>query len=110
MQIQLNQTEIFTALKDYVIKQGISLQGRTVEIVITSGRRDNNGASADMCISDDADDFPVFTSEEVQVSTLGAVVGVIGPAQDTFNSAVSAESLPDVTVDPPTKPTSLFGS
>lgn len=110
MQIQLNQTEIHTALKDYVIKQGISLQGRSVEIVITSGRRDNNGASADMCISDDADDVFVFTSEEVQVGTLGAVVGVIGPAQDTFNSAVSAESLPDVTVDPPTKPTSLFGS
>ena len=109
MQIQLNQSEIVTALKDYVTKQGISLQGRSVEIVFTSGRKEN-GISADLCISDDADDFPVFTSEEVQVSTLGTVVGIIGPAQDTFNSAVSAESLPDVVVEPPSKPTSLFGS
>ena len=110
MQIQLNQTEIITALKDFVTKQGISLQGRSVEIVFTSGRKEN-GISADICISDDASDFPVFTSEEVQASTLGAVVGTITPAQSAFNNAVAEESLLDAPeVDPPTKPTSLFGS
>lgn len=108
MQIQLNQSEIVTALKDYVTKQGISLQGRTVEIVFTSGRKEN-GISADLCISDNAGDFPVFTSEEVQASTDGAVVGSITPAQGAFNNAVSAESFLD-SPDTPPKPTSLFGS
>jgi len=112
MQIQLNQTEIITALKDYVIKQGINLQGRSVEIVFTSGRKEN-GISADLCISDDASDFPVFTSEEVQTGVVGTVVGSITSAQDTFNNAVSAESLLDAPAEvdaPPVKPTSLFGS
>jgi hypothetical protein len=109
MQIQLNQTEIHTALKDYVTKLGINLQGRTVEIVFTSGRKEN-GIIVDLCISDDADDFPVFTSEEVQTGVVGTVVGSIAPAQDTFNNTVSAESLLDAPIDPPPKPTSLFGS
>jgi hypothetical protein len=109
MQIQLNQTEIHTALKDYVTKLGINLQGRTVEIVFTSGRKEN-GIIVDLCISDDADDFPVFTSEEVQTSTDGTVVGSIAPAQGTESDAAKTSGVLDPSDTPPTKPTSLFGS
>lgn len=110
MQILLNQSEIETALKDYVTKLGINLQGRTVEIVLTSARKDNNGASADLCISDDADDFPVFTSEEVQTSTDGTVVRSIAPAQGAQSDAAETSGVLDPSDTPPTKPTSLFGS
>ena len=109
MQISLNQTEIESALKDYVAKQGIRLQGRVVSIEFTSGRKEN-GVSADLCISDDAGDFPVFTSEEVQASTLNTLVGSIAPAQDTESDAAETESVLVSAEYPPIKPTSLFGS
>ena len=51
MLIQLRQSEIETALRDYIVNQGISLIDRTVEISFTSGRKDN-GISADMDITD----------------------------------------------------------
>jgi hypothetical protein len=51
MQINLKQTEIETALRDYVSKLGFSLDGREVGIVFTSGRK-NNGLTADIEISD----------------------------------------------------------
>ena len=109
MQISLNQTEIESALKDYVAKQGIRLHGRVVSIEFTSGRKEN-GVSADLCISDDAGDFPIFTSEEVQTNTLGTVVGSIAPAQDTESDATEAEGVLVDPTDTPPKPTSLFGS
>lgn len=51
MQINLKQTEIEIALRDYVSKLGISLEGREVEIVFTNGRK-SNGLTADIVISD----------------------------------------------------------
>lgn len=113
MQILLNQTEIESALKDYVAKQGIKLQGRTVEIEFTSGRKEN-GVSADMRISDDANDFPVFTSEEVQAGATGSVVGSISPAEDpSFNASVPQKSVltsEEEQSSEPAKPTNLFGN
>ena len=110
MQISLNQTEIESALKDYVTKQGIRLQGRIVAIEFTSGRKEN-GISADLCISDDASDFPVFISEEVQASSIGTVVGSIAPAQDTESDATEAEVvLVSASETTTAKTTSLFGS
>ena len=49
MLIQLRQSEIETALREYVVNQGINLNGRRVDISFTSGRKDN-GISADLDI------------------------------------------------------------
>ena len=51
MLIQLRQSEIETALREYVVNQGINLTGRRVDISFTSGRKDN-GISADLDIVD----------------------------------------------------------
>lgn len=51
MLIQLRQSEIETALRDYIVNQGINLTGRTVDISFTSGRKDN-GISADLDITE----------------------------------------------------------
>lgn len=50
MLIQLRQTEIEHALKQFIQDQGISLRGKTIEISFTSGRKDN-GVSADLDIN-----------------------------------------------------------
>lgn len=51
MQIQLRQVEIIEALKQYIGKQGINLQNKTVEVSFTAGRKDS-GLSADIVIED----------------------------------------------------------
>lgn len=56
MRIQLKQPEIVGALKQYIAKQGIDLNGKSVSITFTAGRR-NTGLSADINIADD-DDLP----------------------------------------------------
>ena len=50
MLIQLRQSEIEVALREYIVNQGISLIGRRVDISFTSGRKDN-GISADLDIN-----------------------------------------------------------
>lgn len=51
MLIQLRQSEIEVALREYIVNQGINLTGRQVDISFTSGRKDN-GISADLDIVD----------------------------------------------------------
>lgn len=112
MQILLKQTEIETAIKDYVTKQGIKLQGRSVEIVFTSGRKEN-GVTADMCISDDADDFPVFISEETQTASVSSLVRGNNDLESTEPDSLQEAGVlkePDLEPTPPTKPSSLFGA
>jgi hypothetical protein len=66
MQIQLRQVEIVEALKQFIGKQGINLQNKTVEVSFTAGRKDS-GLSADIVIEDCAiipelgDDRPTLT-------------------------------------------------
>ena len=50
MLIQLRQSEIEVALREYIVNQGINLIGRRVDISFTSGRKDN-GISADLDIN-----------------------------------------------------------
>jgi hypothetical protein len=52
MQIQLKQAEIVAALKQYISNQGIKLEGKTVEITFTAGRRES-GITADLRIEND---------------------------------------------------------
>lgn len=49
MTITLNQAAIETALVDYIAKMGINTQGKTTEVSLTAGRKEN-GYSADVTI------------------------------------------------------------
>lgn len=51
MQINLKQTEIIAALKQYIAGQGISLQGKSVEMAFTAGRKEA-GISVEISIED----------------------------------------------------------
>lgn len=68
MHIQLKQTEIEASLKDFIIKQGIALKGRTVSIAFTSGRKDD-GLIASIDIGDVPDQLPDFFRDEVEVAS-----------------------------------------
>lgn len=59
MQIQLKQKEIEAALKAFISGQGISLKGKTVAMVFTSGRG-GNGLSVELSIDDQ--DIPGFSA------------------------------------------------
>lgn len=64
MQIQLKQTEIIAALKQYIAAQGISLSGKTVDISFTAGRKEA-GITADISIEDGAA-IPGFTDDSAE--------------------------------------------
>lgn len=102
MQINLKQAEIEVALRDYVSKLGISLEGREVDIVFTNGRK-SNGLSADIEISD-----------TVAVAATPAAVAIPStPIQREIVAApVQSEPIdidgPDSDVSSPAT-TSLFG-
>lgn len=51
MQINLKQTEIIAALKQYIAGQGISLQGKSVNMAFTAGRKEA-GISVEISIED----------------------------------------------------------
>ena len=51
MQINLKQPEIEAALKGYITKQGISLEGKTITVAFTAGRK-NSGVSAEVNIEE----------------------------------------------------------
>lgn len=118
MQIQLKQSEIEEALKDYIVKQGLSLKGRTVAIDFTSGRKDN-GITADIDISGDElipgfeTDEPEIPHASINTPHLKTVSASSGAATDEPVSAkeVTAEVIQADEADAaPSKPSSLFGS
>lgn len=63
MQVQLKQTEIIAALKQFITSQGINLAGKDVSITFTAGRKEA-GIIADVSIEDV--NIPGFTDEEVE--------------------------------------------
>ena len=91
MQIQLKQTEIVAALKQYITQQGIDLKGKQVSISFTAGRKES-GISAELTIEDC--DIPGFSEAEKEPVSLTLV------ASATVVKA-AAESLPAIG-DPPT--------
>jgi hypothetical protein len=60
MQINLKQREIIEALRQYVIKKGIDLTGKTVDCAFTAGRKDS-GISVEIQIEDL--DIPGFSDQ-----------------------------------------------
>jgi len=77
MQIQIKQSEIITAIKQYVSQQGISLQNKQVTVSFIAGRK-GSGISADVVIEDSS--IPGFedtvAEEETKAPTQGVVVNI----------------------------------
>lgn len=99
MQINLKQTEIIAALKQYIAGQGISLQGKSVDMVFTAGRKEA-GISVEISIEDVS--LPDFgLPEEVPTAKLTLVADpVVIPAasiatEDTTASEIEAQTEED---------------
>ena len=85
MHIQLKQAEISEALKQYIIAQGISLVGKSLDISFTAGRK-GTGLTADLTINDSVTEIPGFSTNEPEAPaaakpTLVAVQPVAQEAQ-----------------------------
>ena len=113
MQIQLKQTEIIAALKQYITGQGISLNGKSVDISFTAGRKEA-GITADISI-EDAGVIPGF--EDAQEDGAKPVLTVVPAAPETKAAEEAAPEVqePPFAADQPeeapavkTPPTSLF--
>lgn len=114
MQIQLKQTEIVTALKQYITGQGISLAGKVVEVAFTAGRKEG-GLSADISIEDL--DLPDFAGEP-DPGAHGVVLQMVHPdpapepepEPAPEEDAMAEAEAEAVEVPAPVKTSSLFGN
>lgn len=111
MQINLTQSEIVVALKNYISQQGINLYGKEVGISFTAGRKEK-GISAEIEIEDI--DLPQFG--EVEPATLELVRSIpaeLLAVQDNMvalaNDLTGIKEEPEPVEEVPTKTTSLFG-
>lgn len=68
MRINLNQTEIYQALREYVETQGIPLSGKSVEVTLIAGRG-ANGHKAAVAISKLQDEIANDAVEVAPAST-----------------------------------------
>jgi hypothetical protein len=111
MQIQLKQTEIITALKQYISSQGIDLTGKDVVVTFTAGRKES-GISAEMDIEENAlPDFAeaddnIDPQQAAKVAVLSMVISapvVLHPAAEPIEAIEAA-----VNAGEPVKTTSLF--
>ncbi len=103
MQIQLKQTEIIAALKQYIAGQGINLTGKDVSISFTAGRKEA-GIIADLVIEDSS--IPGFTDTPVQETPVLSVVTAV--AETTKVEAQAADPVEPSAEEAPAKTTSLF--
>ena len=92
MQINLKQAEIIAALKQYIAGQGISLQGKSVEMAFTAGRG-VAGISVEISIEDVS--LPDFGLPEESQVTPPKLTLIADPA------SVPAASLATETKDEP---------
>jgi hypothetical protein len=102
MQINLKQSEITDALRQYVTQQGINLTGKTVDIAFTAGRKEG-GLSAEITIDDQ--DIPGY-SNDVKQGQLTLVQPEAEPTEES-TPVVQAEPQESPVTEAP-KTTSLF--
>lgn len=110
MQIQLKQTEIIAALKQYITGQGISLSGKSVDISFTAGRKEA-GITADISIEDSSQPIPGF--EDLVDDSVKPVLTVVTALSETKAAEEPAPAVeePPFAADEPAvakTPTSLF--
>lgn len=100
MNINLKQNEIESAIKGYVLSQGISLNNKEVSISFTAGRK-NSGISAEITIEDSS-------AKPTLICTVEAEDGEQEPLEVQEN--VEDTTVEEVSVEKVTpKTTSLFG-
>lgn len=93
MLIQLKQSEITTALRDYIVAQGINLNGKTVEISFTAGRKES-GIYADISI-ENAGELPDFlTSDPDEGLKLVVPEATLEPVEEVAVSEEAQEEAP----------------
>lgn len=114
MQINLKQTEIIAALKQYIAGQGISLQGKSVDMAFTAGRKEA-GISVEISIEDiSLPDFGLPEEDQATASKLALVADlVIVPAaslatetKDEPEAEAQTEEEEQVTTPAPALPVS----
>lgn len=114
MQIQLKETEIVAALKDYISNKGIDLTGKSVNITFTASRKEA-GTSAEMTIEDLG--IPAFTANEEENAHASAAVVALVKAATPEPLATVVEVAEQTVTDEPVanpeeattaKPVSLF--
>lgn len=77
MRINLKQTEITEALKQYIRQQGISLQNKTVSMEFTAGRKET-GLSVEINIDDHDLEIPGLEKGDVE-ETKTTILTVVPP-------------------------------
>lgn len=91
MQVQLKQSEIVTALKQYISGEGISLQGKTVDMTFTAGRKEA-GISVEISIDDAGiPDFFKDESEDTAQAPAPAATG-LSLVKDTATASIANDS------------------
>lgn len=109
MQIQLKQSEIIAALKQYITSQGINLANKDVTISFTAGRKEA-GVTADLLIEESS--IPGFEDDD-QVEQPKPAMSVV-PVLKAIEEPSAAVEEPQAEEAPPKEPavvktpTSLF--
>ena len=101
MLIQLKQSEITAALRDYIVAQGINLTGKTVEIAFTAGRKES-GIYADISI-ENAGELPDFLTRDPDEGL--KLVAPAATPEPVEEAAITEEAQEEVPVK---KAVSLF--
>jgi hypothetical protein len=104
MQIQLKQSEIITAIKQYVVNQGINLSGKTVDIAF-SATRGAAGIIADVSIEDQA--IPGFSDAAADDAAKPALT-VVATSPVAATEVTAPAEAPEAEAAPVSKATSLF--
>ena len=110
MQIQLKQSEIIAALKQYITGQGISLSGKSVDISFTAGRKEA-GITADISIEDADQSIPGFDDAQDEAAKPVLTVVPTPPETKAAEEPAPAVEEPPFATDEPAvakTPTSLF--
>jgi hypothetical protein len=112
MNVQLKQSEIIEALKQFIAKQGINLSGKEVTITFTAGRKES-GITADLVIEDAG--IPGYTDADVEedgtAADKPASLKVVPPNPELKAEAESEAEVKEPeseTEVPVAKTTSLF--
>lgn len=109
MTITLNQAAIETALVDYIAKMGINTQGKTTEVSLTAGRKEN-GYSADVTIISGAEvvaSAPVIRA--VQTTKVEEPVAVQEVEEVVDKTPFETEEIQEEETVKPKKAANLFG-
>lgn len=105
MNITLNQKDIQKALLLYIIGQGINMEGKTLDVTFTSGRKDN-GLTAALHISEtvipgftDSSDTEVCAAQKVNTQTAVAIAPSV-PVDNTPPDLPVQAEVAAVTTEP----------